>query len=831
MSIWCLSKLSTATMLFSLLLLHISCVFAYSTARNEPQYDINARDASTIASDPKFDICQSCPNGCMAISAYTAGVPGCHAWLREFCIGQGSEFAWCEDGRSDTIVFESQASTAPLSSESTAPIDSLALSQASPTNKVDVEICSELPSKVVGMYILLADDSDPIYTSAHIWQPRLHEYQQLGANVLFFTFIEPISMEVPQSFINLAVTRGDGALGSVPSTSKIIFAIGGQAYSMDRQWPWLTSNEKAKAMAYTVSTWIENGWCDGIDLDLESGPQANDATAVAAMIAFVAQLKKLVPSIIVTQPVMGTAGAVAVNDRIVEAAFTATSPLLGIIDAVGVMVYETTNSLDYTDNYEKGCDSSKCSQWWCPLNACVPRDNIIAGLKGTSTVSDLIVMTNETVYNVDGYRGVMVWYASVIDQSTQETALQYDVSWDASAANTDTKSAWKDLLESAGVPASVDCTSPDIERARARRQTPLSSPVSAAPSASLSSYNQSVVAPNVEDQNLNPESQVLNSYQGVYIKTWEGGWTAEGIRAQYGHLYGVADIAFLTFFKPIPGGLECDEAMSMCASVWDSTVGLYGEEVSATEVYRNASIAAKNTTGMRTLLAIGGWSFRDDFAFLATLTAAQIRQWALNVKQTVDLFGADGVDIDYEAESSQQWEDEIVKTNMLGLLREVMPTSEGYVIMLTIAGLAGVQGPAQAVSDFFSPSLTLTYETGKAVSTIVQNHKDLDMLQLMTYDGEPNLNPMYCMELTRQTTQRLLGEGISHKIAMGVELGPQVGNCESITEGWCTHDMASVLQMADFVSRNKYGGIFYWSNVPVTEADEYYNATMPFFEV
>ena len=78
-----------------------------------------------------------------------------------------------------------------------------------------------MPKKVVGMYILLADDTEPGYaknngpklesvmvysrfaSDNYDWEPRLHPYQQIGANVLFFTFINPATMEVPVAFKKL----------------------------------------------------------------------------------------------------------------------------------------------------------------------------------------------------------------------------------------------------------------------------------------------------------------------------------------------------------------------------------------------------------------------------------------------------------------------------------------------------------------------------------------------------------------------------------------------------------------------------------------------------
>ena len=87
------------------------------------------------------------------------------------------------------------------------------------------------PSKVLGLYILLADDDHDGFESEADWEPRLFEWQQQAANVLFFTFIHPVSMDVPPAFAKLAKTRGTGEPGAVPEDTVILFAIGGYAYS------------------------------------------------------------------------------------------------------------------------------------------------------------------------------------------------------------------------------------------------------------------------------------------------------------------------------------------------------------------------------------------------------------------------------------------------------------------------------------------------------------------------------------------------------------------------------------------------------------------------
>merc|ERR1712002_688992 len=107
------------------------------------------------------------------------------------------------------------------------------------------------PSKILGLYILLADDTEDGFDSAQSeWTPQLYPWQRETANVLFFTFIHPATMDIPPSYQKLAASRGSGETGSVPKDTVIMFAIGGYAYSIKpNPWHWLTSKEAAEAMA------------------------------------------------------------------------------------------------------------------------------------------------------------------------------------------------------------------------------------------------------------------------------------------------------------------------------------------------------------------------------------------------------------------------------------------------------------------------------------------------------------------------------------------------------------------------------------------------------
>merc|ERR1712168_1570846 len=275
------------------------------------------------------------------------------------------------------------------------------------------------PKKVLGMYILLADDYEEGWDSSVNWEPKLFEYQQLGANVLFFTFINPATMVIPESFKNLAKTRGTGAEGAVPVDTVIIFAIGGYAYNIDpNPWDWLTSMEKAGAMAEQVATWKDLYGIDGIDLDIEAGA-GDQAAAGANLVHFINVLKSIQPSMIVSQPTYGYPEGQAVID-VINAGWRSGVDRGDQANSVGLMVYEGTQALQYVKNYAEGS-----SQWeGFPIEVDVTKSQILLGSKGSAGSGTINTLAQETVNQ--GLLGIMVWFCSVRD------GLVYGSGWDCS---------------------------------------------------------------------------------------------------------------------------------------------------------------------------------------------------------------------------------------------------------------------------------------------------------------------------------------------------------------------------------------------------------------
>jgi len=275
-----------------------------------------------------------------------------------------------------------------------------------------------LPEKMLGMYVNLADNWLPEYADESDWTPQLYPYQQTGANVLFFTFIDPRKMVVPLAFRKLAKSRGHDTDGAVPSNTTIIFAIGGYEYSLNpNPWTWLESREAAEEMALQVAHWKQYG-ADGIDLDLETGAGDQPAAGVN-MFFFIEKLRSYVPDFIITQPTFGYP-QIPANNFVINNSWDVDGKSKNVADTVGLMVYEGAGSLDYVKNYAEAT-----SQWeGFPIRVNVPRSSILVGSRGSASAEDINTLA-EGVVEQD-LLGIMVWYCSV------QNGFQYEADWDCS---------------------------------------------------------------------------------------------------------------------------------------------------------------------------------------------------------------------------------------------------------------------------------------------------------------------------------------------------------------------------------------------------------------
>ncbi len=174
----------------------------------------------------------------------------------------------------------------------------------------------------------------------------------------------------------MASSRGTGQPGAVPAGTLILFSIGGYSYSYDpNPWDWLTTREKAEAMAEEVSQWRLLYNMDGIDIDIESGA-GDQFDAGQNLVYFVERLRELDPGILINQPTFGYPQVQAEID-VINASWNPDSSSNDLADSIGIMVYDGASSLEYIENYAHGSE-----QWeGFPITVNVPYNAIMTGSK------------------------------------------------------------------------------------------------------------------------------------------------------------------------------------------------------------------------------------------------------------------------------------------------------------------------------------------------------------------------------------------------------------------------------------------------------------------
>merc|ERR1719225_1088634 len=200
-------------------------------------------------------------------------------------------------------------------------------------------------------------------------------------------------MAIPPSYQKLAATRGTDLPGAVPRDTVIMFAIGGYAYSLKpNPWHWLTSKEAAEKMAVEVAAW----------------PEKNAG----------------LPRMIISQPCYGYPQVQAESD-VINAGWNKQGESSGLVDSIGLMVYNGADSLNYVVKYN---DGPGLGEWggWFPIKSKVPKNAILLGAQGNTAAGSISKLASQAVSQ--DLLGIMVWYSSV------KNGFQYKPSgpWDAS---------------------------------------------------------------------------------------------------------------------------------------------------------------------------------------------------------------------------------------------------------------------------------------------------------------------------------------------------------------------------------------------------------------
>merc|ERR1712232_116360 len=222
------------------------------------------------------------------------------------------------------------------------------------------------------------------------------------------------------------------------SSQKVIASIGGQAYSAKADadmWPWLQSKDAAESMAIEVAKWPEQYGIDGIDIDIEDGIGSQKTTGPMVM-AFVAKLRAVAPSMIITQPVYGYPG-VNEENYVVNTAFAQNSTAK--VDSIGIMTYSGTGSLNYVRNYA----DPKSQYQGFPITSAVPKPQILVGACGCAGGGTITALAQAVKRQNLG--GIMVWYSSVNDKATGKPGNQYG-GGNMDSSNKATKDDWANAL-------------------------------------------------------------------------------------------------------------------------------------------------------------------------------------------------------------------------------------------------------------------------------------------------------------------------------------------------------------------------------------------------
>jgi hypothetical protein len=275
--------------------------------------------------------------------------------------------------------------------------------------------------------LLVADDDWP-YARNTSWTPKLPDYMSAGGvNVLWMAFVHPAKMPaLPPAMQYIGQHK--------PPGTQVIASVGGESYSASANWPWLESDEAAEAMAAEVVAWKKKYGIDGIDLDIEGNQPGPTA------FTFAQKIKALDPTFIVTQPVFGSP-QITEENYMVNKAF-AKDQTKCPVDAIGIMVYEGTGSLQYVKDY-----TNASSQWeGFPIKSDVPSQRLIVGAGGQASAGTIEALA-QAAHDQD-LGGIMVWYASVIDTRSGQPAIQYGGgAMDASTQSAATQATWKKALD------------------------------------------------------------------------------------------------------------------------------------------------------------------------------------------------------------------------------------------------------------------------------------------------------------------------------------------------------------------------------------------------
>jgi chitinase len=189
------------------------------------------------------------------------------------------------------------------------------------------------------------------------------------------------------------------------------------------------------------------------------------------------------------------------------------------------------------------------------------------------------------------------------------------------------------------------------------------------------------------------------------------------------------------------------------------------------------------------LISIGGAD-----APLWNLKSINMDVFATNIKNFVDRYRLNGIDIDYELiENKEQL------SNLIVALRKIMPKDKYYVTYTASAiGAYGIPNHEHNEWNDYP-------EKGIDIPILTEVEEQLDWVNVMAYNAfNSNITPLYDPRSALLAFKDLL-KGKKDKIVLGIHLGKQDWPANTII----TSKM--ICPSIEFVKNQKYKGIMFWT--------------------
>lgn len=250
-----------------------------------------------------------------------------------------------------------------------------------------------------------------------------------------------------------------------------------------------------------------------------------------------------------------------------------------------------------------------------------------------------------------------------------------------------------------------------------------------------------------------------------YWPSWSSNWTRDDLRA-------------------VP---ECVDILNIAFALPDGKGGLlWHDDINPT--CTKDRIKELQTRGKKILISVGGAT-----AHHWNLNSVDPRLFAKNIKEFVDSYGLNGVDIDFESPTERERLIPLIKA-----LRDIMPKDKYYISYAGWSiGAYGIKGHEHREWDSCS-------NKGIDIKVLSEIGELLDWVNVMSYDAfDPGIKPAYNPTEAIAAFKDLLGNR-PDKVLLGVLIGKHSWPSGTITPS------SQVRPWVEFAIKNNYRGVMHW---------------------